>query len=178
MEKTITDLLWYNVFATNDAIYRLGGKPYSNRWKWYAGSNNDWRLNRKISRYRADACALDKIEQDFQTSGDLEVPIVMLHTTSDQIVPYWHEPLYRFKIFANGSGLLHTNIPIVRYGHCEFEMQDILVGLAVLVLKVALQDLLVPESLLPAADSQTEFLQQAQKYGAKPKLKMESVSER
>lgn len=178
IEKTISDLLWYNVFATNDAINRLGGKPYSNKWKWYTGSNNDWRLNFKIKRYIADNAALNKINQDFQTSGILSVPIVMLHTTNDPIVPYWHEPLYRLKIFANGSGLLHTNIPVFQYGHCEFEMQHILVGLAVLVFKVALQDLFVPESLLPVADSQSEFLQLARKYGANPKMKIEHKPER
>jgi pimeloyl-ACP methyl ester carboxylesterase len=178
VEKTVTDLLWYNVFATNDAINKLGGKPYNNKWKWYFGSDNDRRLNRKIKRYRADYAALNKINQDFQTSGDLAVPIVMLHTTSDPIVPYWHEPLYRLKVFVNGSGLMHTNIPVFRYGHCEFEMQHILVGLAVLVFKVALQDLLVPESLLPVADSQSKFLQMARKYGAKPKMKMEYKPEK
>ncbi|MFC2088776.1 alpha/beta hydrolase family protein [Calditrichota bacterium] len=174
VEKTITDLLWYNVFATNDAINKLDGKPFDNKWKWYWGSDNDWRLNRKIKRYRADGAALNNINQVFQTSGDLAVPLVMLHTTSDPIVPYWHEPLYRLKVFANGSGLKHTNIPVFRYGHCEFEMQDILVGIVVLVFKVALQDLFVPESLLPAADSQTEFLQTARKYGTNPKMKIES----
>ena len=111
-----------------------------------------------------------RIEQDFQTSGDLAVPIVMLHTISDPIVPYWHEPLYRLKIFANGSGLMHTNIPILRYGHCEFELQDILSGFIVMVFKVAMQDLLVPQSLLPAAHKQAELIQTAQKYGAKPKI--------
>jgi len=174
VDSTITHLLWYNVFATNDAIEKLDGKPYSNKWKWYFGSDNDWRLNLRIKRYRADDAALNNINQDFQTSGDVAVPIVMLHTTLDPIVPYWHEPLYRLKVFANGSGLMHTNIPVFRYGHCEFEMQHILDGLVVLAFKVALQDLLVPESLLPTVDSQTEFLQKARKYGANPKMKMES----
>jgi hypothetical protein len=98
----------------------------------------------------------------------------MLHTTSDQIVPYWHEPLYRFKIFANGSGPLHTVIPVFRYGHCEFEMKNILVGFAVLVFKVALQDLLVPESLLPVAAEQIEFMHKAEEFGTKPKIILKS----
>jgi pimeloyl-ACP methyl ester carboxylesterase len=170
--KTVTDILWYNVFATEDAKEKLGGKPFSNRFKWYSGSNNDFRLNFRIKRYRAEQIAIDNINQYYQTSGDLSVPIVMLHTTGDPIVPYWHEPLYRLKVFANGSGLMHTNIPVVRYGHCEFEMQDILVGIAVLVFKVALQDLLVPESLLPEASNQAEFMQKAQEFGAKPKIIM------
>jgi len=174
VEKTVTDILWYNVFATNDAINRLGGKPYSNRWKWYSGSNNDWRLNFRIPRYRADSEAIDNMNRKFQTSGDLAIPLVMLHTALDPVVPYWHEPLYRLKIFTNGSGLMHTNIPVFRYGHCEFEMQDILAGFAVLVFKVALQDLFVPESLLPLAADQAEFLQKAEEFGAKPKIKLKT----
>jgi len=38
-------LLWYNVFATNDATEKLNGNPYGNRLRWYRGADNDLELN-------------------------------------------------------------------------------------------------------------------------------------
>lgn len=43
--SAILGLLRYNVFATNDAIDKLGGAPFDNRWRWYSGSSNDRLLN-------------------------------------------------------------------------------------------------------------------------------------
>ena len=43
--------LWYNVFATNDAVSKLGGNPYGNRGRWYFGSSNDLRLNLLVRRF-------------------------------------------------------------------------------------------------------------------------------
>ena len=36
--KSIIDVLWYNVTATNNAIAKLGGNPYDNRFRFYFGS--------------------------------------------------------------------------------------------------------------------------------------------
>ncbi len=35
--NTIESILWYNVFATNDAIAKLGGQPFDNTRRWYFG---------------------------------------------------------------------------------------------------------------------------------------------
>ncbi len=42
----------------------------------------------------------------------------------------------------NGSFLLRTNIPIVRYGHCSFTTDELLAGFWLLVLRVTGQDFL------------------------------------
>lgn len=55
------DLLWYNVFGTNDAVEKLGGNPYSNEGRWYWGSSNDLKLNRLVGRYTADPAALEAL---------------------------------------------------------------------------------------------------------------------
>jgi hypothetical protein len=51
--KTALDVLSYNVNATNDAIYWLGGNPYGNRYRWYSGSANDFLLNLRVQRFDA-----------------------------------------------------------------------------------------------------------------------------
>ena len=71
-------------------------------------------LNLLVPRYHADPTALATIDASYQTTGRLEAPLVTMHTTGDPVVPYWHEPLYTLK--ALPSGLLHTNLPVARYG--------------------------------------------------------------
>jgi hypothetical protein len=99
-----------------------------------------------------------------------------MHTTLDQVVPYWHEPLYSLKALLKGSFLYHTNIPIVRYGHGSFKLSEVLVGFAVLVFKVTLTDIIVAENVLPNAGQRAEFLRLAQENGAHPKIKTVAVA--
>ena len=131
--ETVLGVLWYGIFATNDAIEKLGGIPYDNSRRWYSGSANDLRLNWRIDRYRASGTALYNIESDLQTSGRLSDPLVTMHTTQDPIVPYWHETLYNLKTLFGGSLLYHLNVPVVRYGHCAFSQEELLTGFAIML---------------------------------------------
>lgn len=124
--ETVRGLLWYNVHATNDAIAKLGGNPFENSTKVYRGSNNDYLLNWNVKRFSADPQALAEIAASYQTSGNLEVPLVTLHTRGDPIVPYVHEDLYTAKTISAGDWFMHLNVPIDRYGHCEFQAQEAL----------------------------------------------------
>jgi hypothetical protein len=166
VEGAIQGLLWYNVFATNDGIAKLGGQPFDNMHRFYRGSDDDFRLNRQVQRFPADPAALEEIETHYQTSGALTSPLITLHTIGDPFVPYWHELLYRRKVDAGGSTLLHSNIPVLRYGHCNFRISEVLVAFALLVLRVTRQELTGTENVLPDADSQAEFRQLGRQYGA------------
>jgi hypothetical protein len=130
---TVLGALWYGIFATNDANSKLGGCPFDNSRRWYSGSRNDWRLNWRIDRYRADTEALIRIENGYQTSGKLTSPLVTAHTTLDPIVPYWHETIYNLKTLFGGSLLRHFNIPVVRYGHCAFTEDELLTAFAIML---------------------------------------------
>ena len=57
VEKTILDLAWYVVFATDDATGKLGGQPYDNMIRRYMGSDDDALLNQTVPRYDADPAA-------------------------------------------------------------------------------------------------------------------------
>jgi hypothetical protein len=135
-EDTVLGILWYNVFATNDGVAKLGGQPFDNRTRLYTGSNNDFLLNLLVKRYRADPAAVLEIAANYETSGALAVPVVTLHTTGDPIVPYWHEARYWLKTLLSGSGALHRNLPVFRYGHCQFEAKEVLAAFGLLVLEV------------------------------------------
>ncbi len=133
VEHTVTGLLWYHVFATENATDQLGGQPFDNSRRVYRGSRNDRRLNRKVFRASADPAALAEIDADYQTSGHLEVPLVTMHTTLDEIIPDDHEDLYSRKIRAAGSSRLHVNIYIDRYGHCNFTGPELVTGFLILL---------------------------------------------
>lgn len=137
IQNTVYDLLWYNAYATDNAIQVLGGQPYDNTAKWYTGSANDAALNAGIGRYAADPQAIAEVNAHYQTTGVLSVPLVTLHTTLDDQVPYWHELLYLVKTKASGAWpTLHENYaPTKAYGHCAFSTTDVLGAFDLLVSK-------------------------------------------
>jgi pimeloyl-ACP methyl ester carboxylesterase len=125
-EEIIHTLLWYNVFATNDARERLVGQPFDNLSRIYTGSDDDGALNLWVQRFAADQAALDEIDTHYQTSGILAVPLVTLHTTGDPLVPYWQATRYRSKTMSADNIALHEHLAVERYGHCTFTFFEVL----------------------------------------------------
>lgn len=132
--ESVEDVLRYGVVDFNDAVETLGGMPFGNRFHLYTGSLNDWRLNRKVRRVDAAATAIQEMEDHYDTSGDLARPLITLHTLLDQQVPYPHETRYSFKTLLSGSYLTrHVNIPVARFGHCEFTVGEALAALGLML---------------------------------------------
>ena len=132
----ISQELWYNVLGTNDAVSKLGGQPFDNHDRVYTGSLNDAALNAGVQRFTANPSALAEIEAHYQTAGRPLVPLVTIHTTKDQTVPYWHETLYRAKVVANNRTPRHDLIPVDRYGHCNFTLPEITQALQLLQARI------------------------------------------
>lgn len=165
-EESVEDALWYQVVGTNDATTKLGGQPFDNQRVWYRGSVNDWQLNLLVQRIAADPAALAAINANLQTSGVLTSPLVTMHTTLDQQVPYAHEVFYRWKTLAAGSGLKHINIPIQRYGHCEFTTTEALIAFGVMLALAGDQPLnqAAVQKLLPDSQDQAQLQQMLEQY--------------
>jgi hypothetical protein len=132
---TVVGILWYNIFATEDAQQRLGGQPYENADRVYSGSDDDAALNAGVARHAADADARSNVE-GLQTSGQLSVPLVTLHTTGDPVVPFLHESLYADKAAAAGASGLLGQRAVTRYGHCAFQQDELLGAFGELVGRV------------------------------------------
>lgn len=122
--QSVIGVLWYNVHATNDARAKLGGNPFGNRGRWYSGSSNDVDLNRRVHRFVASPVALAALAP-YETTGALAIPLVTLHTTGDEIIPFRHEVLYGAKAAPSGRGAF-VPIPVNRYGHCNFTTGEVL----------------------------------------------------
>jgi pimeloyl-ACP methyl ester carboxylesterase len=129
--QTTIEVLAYNIFATNDAGAVLGGNPFGNRLRWYFGSSNDLRLNLGVRRFTASPVALAALRA-YNTSGDLTIPLVTLHTTLDDVVPFGHEIVYLFKVDPSGRGKF-LPLPVARYGHCNFTTNEVVAALLLAV---------------------------------------------
>ncbi len=134
--QTILGVLWYNVFATNDLVARVGGNPYDNTDKTYHGSADDAYLNKNVRRIKADPEAVRKLREMYDTTGKLNVPVITMHTVADPIVPAWHERLYREKAFSQSPRGYYNNLFVLRYGHCNFTSDEVLDAFTKLVIKV------------------------------------------
>jgi pimeloyl-ACP methyl ester carboxylesterase len=134
---TVVGILWYNVFGTEDAKLRLGGQPFDNASRAYSGSSDDPGLNAGVARFTAEPGARQALDR-FNTSGDLVVPVVTLHTTGDPIVPFPHESAYSAKVSSAGAADLLTQQSADRYGHCAFEPAEIQSAFGTLVQRVSL----------------------------------------
>jgi pimeloyl-ACP methyl ester carboxylesterase len=155
VQRTITNVLWYDVFATNDATAKLGGNPYQNVDRFYFGSSDDLLLNLAVPRFRADAAALANMQR-YQTSGQLTIPLVTLHTTGDEVIPFWQQLLYWGKVRTSGRGSW-TPIPIFRYGHCNFNADELLGAFGLLVWQVTAQDSAATAQRSSAEQARADF---------------------
>ena len=132
--NAITGALWYNVFATNDAVATLGGSPYSNIGRMYRGSFNDVSLNAQVPRFAESPAAMAQI-LNYRTTGLLDSPLFTLHTFADPILPFWHEALYAAKAQATSSSSALTEITAMTYGHCNVSASDAEAAVLALLLK-------------------------------------------
>lgn len=133
--ETSVGILWYNVFGTADAQRRLGGQPFDNSARVYSGSMDDAALNAGVARFIAHPQALASLAE-FQTSGNLQVPVVTLHTSGDPIVPVEQESLYQAKATQAGKTALLSQSAVTRYGHCSFQPSELLGAFGSLIDKV------------------------------------------
>lgn len=145
--QTVAGILWYNVFVTNDLASRVGGNPFDNTTRRYHGSSNDVVLNAGVQRIQGEQDAINNLKAMFDTYGAPREPLITMHTVGDPIVPFWHERLYRKKVNVNGSPGLYHNIPVMRYGHCNFTTEEVLTGFALLIFQVTGKELFDPPHL-------------------------------
>ena len=135
--QTVAEVLWYNVFATNDGIAKLGGQPYSNTARLYSGSLSDATLNANVARFTSDFTATQAIERNIQTTGNLFRPLITMHTTGDDVIPFFHQALYKAKVVARNRTANYVDIAIPSYGHCAFTPLQLQTRLSQLVPLVA-----------------------------------------
>lgn len=134
VEESMRDVLRYSVVNLNDAATTLGGFPFDNSDHFYRGSQFDFWLNLLVPRRTADPAAIAAMELFYDTSGVLAQPLITVHTTRDQQVPYRHELFYLDKTSISGATeKLHRNLQIDRFGHCNISTEEALTAFALML---------------------------------------------
>jgi hypothetical protein len=82
-----------------------------------------------VGRYALAPNAAQWLDHNTETSGQLSIPVITLHTTRDPVVPLFHEGLLAGKAASAGStgNLLQRSVD--RYGHCSFTPTEMLTAL-------------------------------------------------
>jgi pimeloyl-ACP methyl ester carboxylesterase len=164
--ESARDVLRYSMLNLEDAVATLGGFPFDNKRKWYSGSNKDLWLNLLLKRCSADAGAVLEMKTNYNTSGALQHPLITMHTLRDQQIPYIHENLYNLKTFFQGSFLTkHINIPVNRYGHCNFTLEEALLSFGLMLLYSGDLQLLAGVGTILQGTQLEAFEQMAVEYG-------------
>jgi pimeloyl-ACP methyl ester carboxylesterase len=88
--------LMFNENVLRDVVRKSGGNPFDNTNTVYSGFPNDWEINQKVERLAATADA-NKIFGKYDRTGNINKPVVLLHTIYDQLIP----PQYGVTNFEN-----------------------------------------------------------------------------
>jgi len=130
---TALSLSFYSIFGTNDQIATAGGIPYDNRSTTYVGSTNDTALNSGVERIEADGRARAYARRFYQPNGNLHGPLVTLHTTLDEVVPFQNEVNYSNLVAQKGKSAFLSILPVPRYGHCNFTSHEVVQAFTLMV---------------------------------------------
>jgi pimeloyl-ACP methyl ester carboxylesterase len=97
-----------------------GHMPYDNSATMYSGSLDDAALNAGVARYVSDPSATNYMEHYYTPSGDLQIPMLTLHSTRDPIAPIFHEALYAQAVQVEGRSQYLLQRTVNAFGHCGF----------------------------------------------------------
>ena len=113
---------------TNDLIERVNGKlPFDNRTTVYqvnvspdsnVNAALSAQLNAGVARFDADRAAVNYYQRNYQPNGRIEIPILTLHGTRDNAVPFWHERMYADIVNGAGRSDLLVQRSVNSLGHC------------------------------------------------------------
>jgi len=120
---TLATGLWYNIYGTEDLLSRTHEHvPVDNTASVYI-SMLDPLSPLSVERLTARRDALKYLERWYQPTGQLSIPVVVLHTSLDPIVPVSHAHAYKQLAAAQGSSGLVSIIEIPAFGHCQILTQ-------------------------------------------------------
>lgn len=110
----------YAAYIVKDFQQKAGGQPFDNRNLVYVGTEDDAALNRGVERYAGDPAAAQYLMQFFTPTGNLQRPLLEVHTIYDRLIPASTDEWYSNQVVRQG----HENNFVLQYveenGHCAF----------------------------------------------------------
>jgi hypothetical protein len=89
------------------------------------------------ANYTAEPGSLAAMQATSTNTGHLAVPLLDVHTTSDQLVPVEQERAFAEKVRGAGDSALLRQAFVARQGHCNFTTAEIVAALDTVDLRAA-----------------------------------------
>jgi len=125
MINTLVTALVYHARGVNDLIDRAHGHfPFDNSNTVYTSFVLPLPLmnviNTSIERYSATPDAAAWLQNNYQPTGQLRIPMLTLHNRFDPLVPFGHEAAYQQATTNAGFSANLRQRAVNNYGHCNF----------------------------------------------------------
>ena len=125
MINTLVTALVYHARGVNDLIGRAHGHfLFDNSNTVYSSAVLRLPLmnaiNSSIARYSATPDAETWLENNYEPTGQLRIPMLTLHNRFDPLVPFGHEAAYQQTTASAGFGANLRQRAVNNYGHCNF----------------------------------------------------------
>jgi hypothetical protein len=129
-DREVADAMNYFTFIVADMQHRSGGNPFDNRNFLYSGTNptttaSDNALNDGVRRYAADPKAREYLIHHYTPTGQLNRPMLALHTTYDPRIPTNTLAFYGEQVAVAGFSQNLVQQYVKRDGHCTFTADEI-----------------------------------------------------
>jgi pimeloyl-ACP methyl ester carboxylesterase len=98
--------------------------------------NADLDLLTATADITADPGSVEAMNAHSSISGDLQMPVLSIHTTDDQLAPEQFEEEYAEDVRESGDSRLFRQAFVARPGHCAFTAAEIVAGVMVLEQRV------------------------------------------
>jgi hypothetical protein len=123
--QSIATALGGNASSYSDLAPELHDQPYfDNQNLQYTSATLPPQVllatNAGVGRFSASPSALNYMDKYYKPSGALQIPMLMLSTSRDPVVPGFNQTSYSNAVTAAGHSDLLVQRTVDRYGHCNF----------------------------------------------------------
>ena len=120
--QSVVTAIAFDARGADDLLDRTHGHSpfFNNDSMYYTGALSAGMLaalNAGAMHFDETPDAANYLKKYYETTGDLRIPMLTIHTSRDPVVPIFHEALYAGRAGATGNLVQRT---ITRYGHCTF----------------------------------------------------------
>ncbi|HEX5141070.1 MAG TPA: hypothetical protein VFX19_09010 [Dehalococcoidia bacterium] len=131
---SIVQALVFHAIELDDLTGRTHGHPFfDNQSTVYTGALPQPVLddvNARVERYQSTPDAQAILRNYYEPSGDLQIPMLALHTCRDPLIPAFHVDAYAARV---KHPELFARRLFDRYGHSNYQPEEVVAGLLDLV---------------------------------------------
>ncbi len=127
--ESIAEALLGNAGDLLDEVLTKGRPYFDNETTVYSSASLPpavmQAINAAVGRFDASPSALAALEHNYEPSGDLRIPMLMLSDARDPVVPGFNQASYLAAVTAQGAADLLVQRQVPAYGHCVFTPQEL-----------------------------------------------------